>query len=126
MGAVPQSRRAVECRVVCSSDIDLPIYKRKTALKFKDIVILENDLGNDFCRYSISLDTKEPDPKTNNLYFRFSLKDKSAHFMHINRSFPLWSAVEHGISMYIENEVDSYSDNVADVRNVMLEKHIMN
>jgi len=126
MGSIPQSRRAVECRVVCSSDNDLPIYKRKTALRYKDIVIVENDLGNGFCRYSISLDDKEASQKMSHLYFRFSLKDKSAHFMHINRSFPLWSAVEHGLSMYIENEVDSYSDNVVDVRNVMLEKHIMN
>jgi len=125
MGAVPQSRRAVECRVVCSSDNDLSVYKRKTSLRVKDISITENDLDNGFCRYSISLANGDAS-NINHLYFRFSLKDKSAHFMHINRSFPLWSAIEHGLGLYIENEVDSYSDNVADVRNVMLEKHIMN
>ena len=125
MGAIPQSRRAVECRVVCTTDNDLPIYKRKSTLRFKDVCITENNLGNGFCRYSIALPSSDSG-KISNLYFRFSLKDKSAHFMHINRSFPLWSSIEHGLNMYIENEVDSYSDNVADVRNVMLEKYIMN
>ena len=126
LAETPQCRRAVDCRVVCTSDNNLRFPKNQDSLKFKDVTVYEKDLQTGYFRYTIALTDKENNHKISHLYFRFSLKDKRSHFMHLKRSFPLWSSVEHGLKMYIENEIDSCADNVADVRNMMLEKHIMN
>jgi hypothetical protein len=125
MSAIPQSRRAVDCRIVTTTKTDF-LRNRKGSLRFKDVTIVEKDLKNGFCKYAISLESKEADSTTNNLYFKRTDSYRLHRNMHFHRSYALWSSIDHALKMYIESEIDSYSTNIENVRDVMLEKFSMN
>jgi hypothetical protein len=122
----PQSRRAVDCRIVCTNAGDI-LKKQAASLKFKDASIFENDLFNGFCRYAIILAGRESDHKTSHLYFKGAISGKRSQNLHFNRPFALWSSIGHAIKMYEKSELDSCSDKLLNVKNVMMfEKFSMN
>jgi hypothetical protein len=125
MSSIPQSRRAVECRIITETKTDF-LRNRRGSLRFKDVTILESDLKNGFCKYEINLENKEFDQKTSNLYFKRTDNLRLHRNMHFYRPFALWSSIDHALKMYIESEIDSVSTKIENVRDVMFEKYTMN
>jgi hypothetical protein len=122
LAATPQSRRSVNCRLVVSSDGN----KGSNILKFRDISIHENDLQNGFCKYAITLESKECDNKTSHLFFKGAVSGRSSRSMPASRPLALWSSIDHALKMHIENEVDAYATRIENVKNVVFEKFSMN
>jgi hypothetical protein len=115
-----------DCRIVCTNAGDI-LKKQAASLKFKDASIFENDLFNGFCRYAIILAGRESDHKTSHLYFKGAISGKRSQNLHFNRPFALWSSIGHAIKMYEKSELDSCSDKLLNVKNVMMfEKFSMN
>jgi len=118
LGRIPQSRRAVNCRILASTG-----KPAKSKIRYEDILIHETDLSNGFCKYSIVITEKQAEEKTGQLYFRGSLARPSLSQLRFGSPMALWATVYHAMIMYKSTDKE---DAIYNVKSVMLEKFIMN
>lgn len=103
---IPQSRRAVHCRIQVKTVGDLVCNKKNENLRHHNLSIIEKQLKDGFCKYSCQLTDRSGENRVSELFLKGRITPFNAHKSHLHRSFNLWAALTHGMQMFHESNAE--------------------
>lgn len=103
LAVIPQSRRAVNCRIQMKTVGDWIGNKRNENLRHQNVIITEKQLKEGFCKYSCLLNDRNGESRTSSLFLRGNITPLNAHHPYLSRSYNLWAAIKHSIQLFNES-----------------------
>jgi hypothetical protein len=116
MASTPQSRRAVNCRIVWRTTNDMVTNKRRQTLRHADVNIMEESLDGSFCKYTFDVQAQNGELVKSHLYLRGKIKTVKAHCVHRHRQFQLWTAVSHAMKLFRDTRIEALSNTENDLK----------
>ena len=126
MGTMPQTRRAINCRIVFKSESNFFLYNANDDLRFADVVIKESLLDDHFCKYDFTVQAQNGECIKNYLYLRNESGVYKSNNIHLHRPFQVSTAVAHARKLYEDTRMEVYGHTEKDLKLASLQQYWQN